>query len=173
MGTLTVPLEGRRAFVQSFWLTLSVLAAAPWLAAGWWLRAPGLAAAGLALAVVVALPAALRREIAWRGYHAWNHRIVAPFRSTATRILLRICFSLVIVAVGRSGRSGAMRANVRPSWETRTPLPLDAYDTPTYLRWAWRTGNLWSVSMLPFLAVLRRLPSEDARAAQANIYTLF
>jgi hypothetical protein len=186
---LTLPSQERRALLQGFWFTLSAMAAAPWLALAWWSHVAGFVAAGVGAAVLIGLVPFVHEDVAWRAYSAWNRRLVRPFASTAARVVMRICFFIVFVAVGQAGsRMLAVHAGASTSWTSRGSLPRDAYRTlfaaasaggasrgwiPDYLRWAGQTGNLWAVSLLPFIAVLRLLPRDEEKASQANIYTLF
>ena len=74
------------------------------------------------------------------------------------------------------------------SWERRSSLPDEAYGLPYvgrgeasagtgwirgYISWAIRSGNAWSISLLPFLWLLRLLSDREEKALEANIYTLF
>jgi hypothetical protein len=190
MNILTLPSQERRALVRSFWLTLSMLSLVPWLVLAWWFRAAGFVAAGVVAAALLALIALLHEDVVWRVYRAWNRRLVRPFGSAAARAVMRICYFIVFFAVGAAGSRMplATRHGASTTWTPRGSLPRDAYRTlfgaaspggapgawiPDYVRWARQTGNLWSVSLLPFLAVLRLLPREGESAPQANIYTLF
>ena len=189
MITLTLPSQNRRASLRAFWLTLGVLTAAPGFAAAWWFRDGTLVAAGLAGAVVVGSIGYVREEFARRLYAAWNRRLVRPLSALAARIVMAICFFIVLVAAGRArARLSLTQAGAALVWTPRASLPTDAYSglfaaaspdgssgawVAHYLRWARRTDNLWSVALLPFLAMLKCLASEPEQVAPANIYTLF
>jgi hypothetical protein len=43
----------------------------------------------------------------------------------------------------------------------------------SYLRWAWQSGNLWAVFLLPYLILLKIFRSEGESHLASNIYTLF
>ena len=190
MITLTLPSQERRTLVRSFWFALSALAAVPWLALAWWFHAAEFAAAALGIAVLVCLVPIVHQDFGWRVYRAWNPRLVRPLASIAARVLMAICFFVVVVATSRAGSRLTLAApgGAPTSWVPRSSLPRDAYrmlfdaGSPggtsgawisDYLRWARQTGNLWSVSLLPFLAVLRLLPPDEDKVSQGNIYTLF
>jgi hypothetical protein len=189
MNALTLPVPHRRASLRGFWLTLGALTAALGFASAWWNQGGTFVAAGLAGALAVGSVGYVRETFARRVYRAWNRRLVRPFNALAARIVMAICFFIVLVAAGRARarmflpqRGGAM------AWTRRESLPVDAYAAlfagaspdgqsgawlAHYLRWASRTGNLWSVALLPFLAMLTCLAAEPEKGPPANIYTLF
>ena len=188
MIALTLPEQDRRASLRGFWLTLGALTAGLGVAVAWWSREVTLVAAAVAAAVVVGSVGYVRQGFARRVYRAWNRRLVRPFNALAARIVMAICFFIVLVAAGTARarmlpqRGGAM------VWTRRASLPIEAYSAlfagaspdgqsgawlAHYLGWARRTGNLWSVALLPFLAMLKCLASEPEKGPPANIYTLF
>lgn len=190
MIALTLPSEERRTLVRGFWFALSALAPVPWLALAWWFHAAGFVAAGLGAAVLVGSIAFVHEDFVWRVYRAWNRRLVRPFASTAARVVMGICFFVIFIAAGKAGSRLllSVRGGASTSWTSRGSLSRDAYRSlfaaaspgdasrgwiPDYLGWAWQTGNLWGVSLVPFLAILRLLPRDEEKASQANIYTLF
>ena len=189
MMTLTLPSPNRRASVRAFWLTLGVMTAASGFAAAWWFRDGTSLAAALTAAVVVGSIGYVREELARRVYAAWNRRLVRPLSALAARVVMAICFFIVLVAAGRArARMGLSAAGAALVWTPRASLPTDAYPglfaaaspdgssgawVAHYLRWARQTDNLWSVALLPFLAMLKCLASEPEKVAPANIYTLF
>jgi hypothetical protein len=186
--TLTLPGQGRRACIRGFWLTLGLLLAAPFLLAGWWLESSVFVVAAIAVALLTASPALASERFARRGYHAWNARVVRPSSVLVTRAVLAICFFIIFLAVGRVPSKTRVAVAGGTRWSPRRSLEPNAYRLPYaaaaaddgstgwiagYLRWAWRTGNTWSVSLLPFLIVLKLLPQDGDNAPLANIYTLF
>lgn len=187
MVTLTIPAENRRALLRSFWLTLALLAAGSSLMLAWLSGAGAFASLGLGAAVIAGSIPFLNEGVAWRLYRAWNRRLVRPLSDAAARFVMAICFFVVVVAAGRAGRPMAPNGR-KAGWTARGSLPIGAYRelfaaaSPAsrsrgwardYVRWARQTGNLWAVSLLPFLAVLGILAGERQNAAPANIYTLF
>jgi hypothetical protein len=104
-------------------------------------------------------------------------------------MVLRVCFFLVFVAVGRTATRRTVASPISGSaWIPRTALPRDAYSMPfaspspdaasgawmaDYVRWARATDNRWALSLLPYLAVLRLLGGDDRKSPERNIYTLF
>jgi hypothetical protein len=188
--TVALPSEERRALVRAFWLTISGLTALPWLAVAWWAHEPVFALAGAVAAVLIGFVNSIREGFVWRVYRAWNRRLVQPFVSTASRVVIAVCFFVILVAVGRAGSRMrlAVGGGASTSWASRTSLARETYRTlfaeafsgradagwiANYWRWATQTGNFWAVSLLPFLAVLKLLTGEEEKAVQANIYTLF
>jgi hypothetical protein len=188
MITLTLPSEERRVFLRSFWIALSGLAVMPWLILAWALRAPQFGIAAAASAVLMGAVPFFREDLAWRVYRAWNRRLVDPFGAAAGDVVMRICFGIIYVATA-SGGSRLPRVDGRAvtSWTTRGSLPPDSYRSlfaaassggrggwvRDYVWWARQTGNLWSLSLLPYLGTLRLVTRKEERAVQANIYTLF
>jgi hypothetical protein len=184
---LTLPVQGRRAFVQSFWWTL----AAAWLGAA--TVAALILGVPLAIALAATVPTAALVALvpftagtfARRAYHAWNGRLARPLAIVIAAAVARIVYFVVFAAVGRSGPRRGVAAS---RWTPREPLKADAYQAPfaaavrdpvssgwvsAYVRWARTHGQLWSVALLPFLATLSLLPTDEVEPPQANIYTLF
>ena len=82
--------------------------------------------------------------------------------------------------------TAAIAAVAASLWTTRRSLDSSEYRhvfvtgtvhtggwIANYAAWAWQSGNLWALSLMPFLMMLRFLPSDEERIDQANIYTLF
>jgi hypothetical protein len=170
----------RRAMLRSFALvSFSVAAASAVLVAARlhrpWMEAAACLAAVGAAAVVWFAPAAMERP-----YRGWNRFVVEPFQRVATAVILQACFFLLLGAVGRARRH-VVRESGHPrqqsSWKPLEPAPVDADADGSwmirYARWAARTNNLWSLALVPFLALLDLVSEEHRAAAQANIYTLF
>ena len=188
MLTLTVPSDERRVQVRSFWCLLSTVVAVLGLIVARWLHAPTFVTFLGVLFVMAAAPL-VRPALVSRVYRAWNRRLVNPFANVAAKYVTKVTFLLVFIAVGKiaapKNRRGPRSAS---TWSARGSLPSSAYAAPyaghgssprggrwiaEYVRWATRTGNLWSVSLLPYFLVLRLLsPGEETSVAE-NIYTLF
>ncbi len=190
MMTIALPLEERRVLARSLWFTLSAFTAIVFTVAAAWsgVRLPLLV--GVILATLLAAAAFAAPGLVWRIYRAWNRRLVWPAGRLSVRLVTAICYFVSIAAVGRAGS----RLSRKPSapgvsgWTARQPLGRDSYGATyasaasgtgrrgwiaDYVLWARRTNNLWSVSLLPFLLILRSLPDERETDAPQNIYTLF
>jgi hypothetical protein len=188
MIPLTLPAEERRLYVRSFWITLTALAALPWLALSVWTQSVLMAAIGLALAAIAGLVIVVREKVVWTLYRHWNYRLVRPVSRLIARLVTATCFFVIFVAVGKTSAARIVQQGRPLAWTPRATLPPDAYGAMfagvtsgsssgpwvvDYLSWAWRSGNLWCVSLLPFLMVLRLLPRKQTTATPANVYTLF
>lgn len=184
---ISLPSDERRVLVRAFWLTVSSLLTLPWLVLAFstyhrWPMVVGVAAAGLA-----AFVALVREDLVWRVYRAWNRRLVRPIASAGSAAVLRICYSVVVLAAKARARQGAV-TDRHSSWVSRRSLPVDAYSAlfagaradaasggwvRDYIRWAKRTHNLWATSLLPFLALLKVLSEDKPQVSHENVYTLF
>jgi hypothetical protein len=175
---ITLPPSHRRTALRSFWASIAVgtaiCAALFAYALGW--RVP--LAWGIAGMVVVGSFAFTQEQLARRLYNAWNNRLVLPVSEWCARYVMRLCFFVVFVAAGRAGSAitSSPAAGVT-GWEPRGPagvsLALRGGWIRAYATWAVRSGNAWSLSLLPFLLLLRVLAVERDSAAAVNIYTLF
>ena len=188
MTPLTLPPEDRRTVVRTFWIVISlILGTALWLV-GCWFQAPLPLAIGLTAGTASASLAFVNHEFARRLYRAWNRRFIRPFANTASRFVMGICFFIIFVATGAKGSRFRFGGHAATTWERRGSLPDNAYGLPyvseeglpqgigwmrAYLCWAIRSGNGWSITLLPFLWFLRLLSYEEKKPFAANIYTLF
>jgi hypothetical protein len=188
MIPLSLPSEDRRTILRSFWLVISLIFGAGFWLVGWWFQVPLSLAIGLISGTACGLLVFLNQEFVRRLYRAWNQRLVHPFANLASRTVMGICFFIIFVATGRAGARVRLRKDGVTTWERRNSLSSDAYEFPfvregrlagrpgwirAYLNWAVRSGNAWSISLLPFLWFLRLLSGEEEKALEANIYTLF
>jgi hypothetical protein len=184
---ISLPSEARRVLVRAFWLTSSTTFVLPWCVLALWTRQTWPLIVGAVAAGLAGLVALIREDLAWRIYGAWNRRLVRPFASIASRAVLAICYSVVVLAAKAGAQQSAV-TDPHSSWISRRSLPGDAYDAlfvgaradaasrgwvRNYMRWATRTHNLWATSLLPFLAILKLLSEDEPETSHANIYTLF
>lgn len=187
MIPLTLPQEDRRTALRSFWLVLSLLLGATFWVVGWLLEVPFAWGVGLIAGLAGGTMVFLNEELVRRFYNAWNRRLIRPIAALASSAVTGICFFIIFAAVGRVGSRLQIGGRTATNWESRKTLSGDAYGflfairngtvTETgwmgnYIRWAVRSGNMWSISLLPFLSFLRLLSNEQKSAA-TNIYTLF
>lgn len=183
MIPLTLPVEERRVFLRSFWIVIAVgCGAATWGLASL-LRLPFAPILGLVpLAAFLAVPFANER-IARRIYGAWNRRVAERIGRITNAVILRICLFIVFAAVGRGGSRFRLQVDSNASlWSSKRKvndvinlMPAQAATgwIRPYIGWAWRSGNAWAVVLIPFFCLLRMTSTEQQRAAEGNIYTLF
>jgi hypothetical protein len=189
MLALTLPSDERRAHVTSFWCLLGGVVTLFCVLAASWLHVPMFATCLAIIFVGVAALALIRPHFAGRVYRAWNRRIANPFARRAANIVTKIAFFMVFLAVGKATRPRNFpdAGHTSTQWIPRESLSPTAYGAlyaapgawrnggwiAEYVRWARRTGNLWSVSLLPYFVLLMLLHRDEETAAPANIYTLF
>lgn len=146
-----------------------------------WLLCTVGCAGALLLAQLIAPP------LAEALYDLWNRlarRCVRPLRI----VIAGICYFVVVAVVGLAGARLEVRRNRQdPSqWRPKGTLRSHEYGSTfagegiagrswirSYLRWSVESGNLWAVTLLPFLVLLAWLGEEEEAEFPANIYTLF
>jgi hypothetical protein len=188
MISLALPLGHRRTVVRSFWLVISLTCAIGVWLVGSLLNLPISWALGVIGGTAVGLLVFVQEEFVHRLYRAWNSRLVRPLARLISTGVMGICLFIIFVATGRAGSRLRLGGHADTTWELRTSLPDNAYELPFasqgrfsiktgwirgYLRWAIRSGNVWSISLIPFLCFLRMLSTEEQTALEGNIYTLF
>jgi hypothetical protein len=180
----------RRAWLQSFWIAVSLAIGSMASILGAWYISPPWFTSGAVLALVMAVPGLVRPQIASLPYRAWN-RLARQFVRVARLWATGVCFFIVFVTVGLTG-SHARLAPPTPNgslWLARRPLEPTASGyacdgvphefvqkgwITAYCAWARQSDNLWAVCLLPFLLLLSSLENdENQNPVAANIYTLF
>jgi hypothetical protein len=120
-------------------------------------------------------------------YEFWNDRLVRPFAELGVRILVRILFYTVFVPTGRRRAERAVVAGQGSLWRPRMSLDPSLYPAMSstgrrgetfswrreYQAWASSAGNLWALSLLPLLLMLRFCSVPQEKATEKNNYTLF
>jgi hypothetical protein len=188
MIALTLPSEDRRTVLRSFWLVFTLISGTGlWLVGGWF-HVPFSLIIGLIGGACCGLLVFVNQEFVRRLYRAWNRRLVRPFVDLASRAVMGICFFIIFLATGSAGSRIRLRGYAATTWQFRSSLPGHAYEllfasqgelsarvgwVRSYLYWAVRSGNAWSISLIPFLWFLRLLSGEKEKALETNIYTLF
>lgn len=188
MIPLTLPSEDRRTLLRSFWLVISLgFAMAVWLVC-WTIQIPFPWVLGIAAGIACGSAAFVAEEFVRRLYRAWNRRLVRPLGDLASHGVMTVLFFVVFVVASRLGSRVRLDGPAGTTWEPRGSLPNNAYELlfagqgslpekagwmRGYIHWALRTGNTWSISLLPFLWLLRLLSDSEQKATEANIYTLF
>jgi hypothetical protein len=188
MIPLTLPPEARRSVLYSFWLVISLIVGSGLWAVASLIRLPFAGIVGLLAGSACAALVVVDQTLTRRLYHAWDRRIAHPCARLASELLMRVCFFIIFVATRTMGSRLRLRENRNSAWKARSSLPNQAYLRPdahdghalaqsgwlrSYVSWAFRTGNAWTLALLPFLCLLRLLSGKQEKALEANIYTLF
>lgn len=186
---MLLPYRPRRAYLMGFTLALALLGGA--LLAG---------ALALALSPVWAL-AALPAALAWAAlgmrvpgvsyflYRVWN-RLGGDVDRVTASVLSAICFYVVLTVTRLAG--AGLRLSPKPGepsgWVAHQPQDPAGYIHEFvsevrrtrsrswlggYLSWAWSSGNLWAVCLVPFLAWLRLTRRPTTAIVPADVYTLY
>lgn len=150
---------------------------------------------GVAAAVGITITA-VTVYAAWKGpnrfdgvYNLWN-RVAKAYARRARTVTIAVCFFTIIAAAGLTG--GALDLRLRPEggtdsrWTGRTTVSPEEYpgqgrglrsarsgslgDLST---WATRSGNGWTLFLMPFLALVSAFDIRDNVAAPDGIYTLY
>lgn len=186
---IILPSPPRRASLISFWLAISVICGLLFGVFSSLLISPRLLGTGAILTFVLALPGLLWPSAISIPYKVWN-KLAHYFSQVAVLLLNGICFYIVLVAVGRTGSSLLLTRppSGKSLWVPRKTLSSDAYPSQYWLRapethdkpwfvtfclWAKNSGNLWAVSLLPFLILLSAFEIHAGRRLPTNIYTLY
>lgn len=158
-----------------------------WLV-GWLLNLPVPWALGVIGGIALALLAFVQEEFVRRLYGAWHWKLIRPLARLTSNAVMGICLFIIFVGTGRAGSRLRFGGHADTTWEPRNSLPSDAYGLPFagrgefsaktgwirgYIHWAIRSRNVWSLLLIPFLCFLRMLSTEEQKAVEENIYTLF
>ena len=186
---IILPTPPRRAWLISFWLTLTIgsgllmgIFFLLFLSPSW----AFLAIIGIFATAPIGF---VRQRVVSSVYRFWN-RLAFHVCRFAELILTAICFFFIFAAVGLIGsklqitRPTVHRSQWRPrktlpargyvhQYESLSEKPLGAWWIRNYLSWARHTGNLWAVPLLPFLILLRMVGQDRNTKFVSNIYTLF
>ncbi len=178
----------RRACLRSFglvvsfvvWCLLGILSALA--------KSPLGVASGSVIVIVLVSLSILRPSWISIPYRLWN-RLAYEFTRFARWWLIGVCFYVIFTIVGRS-KSALWLARPNTSvWESRENQPyLAKCSRPgvtteefseqsrftSFLAWAKRPDNWWTLCLLPFLVLLSALEIEqEQRDFPSNVYTLF
>jgi hypothetical protein len=187
MMRLVVPARPRRAAIRGFWLTMGI-----WAGLITALLVPLGIASRLGTAILAAglvfLGAQFRPREAAQLYRLWA-RVSRLYARITRLVLLRLCHGVVLLGVGRAGSTLQLaRPRVDESlWAQRSTLAIEAYQNQfealngtvprgpwaTMATWAIRSGNVWTLVLVPFLALIAALETDDRQQFPAGIYTLF
>ena len=189
---ITLPTHGRRHWVAAFAKAYTVLlvasgavlgAAVSWLASIASLPvAMGVGAgAGLLFAAILFGSPSSRK----RSYDVWarlSRRVSSALAGYATRLL----FGVVTVAgVGGSRFELQRPRGATSNWKPKAPVPAAAYvsqhGTPdstsgwmrSYVSWGLKEGGLWVLFVLPLVALLGWVQTQEKGSFGGNVYTLY
>ena len=183
---LTLPNALRRAELRSFCLTVSGIALmALVLITGFsWMFVYAAAAILCGCLVGLVYPGLVRIP-----YRIWNKsaKLYARF---ACVTVMAVSFYLIVRFLGLATPSGQFSAPSPPSssWVPHGPVSTPAYGSLYQtsddlsvrapwplgvLAWAWRTGNIPALFLLPFLIMISIFQPEEEATQVSDIYTLF
>lgn len=178
----------RRAWLTSFGVASGFLSGAGICAVAWWTGSPSAFLAGALAFLVPSLVGAVLPQtmiIPYRGFA----KLARIYAGAARKWIICACYLVVLTAVGGLGSSLDLReGRTRNSlWARRSTLSAATYASQhhsqrgrssggwirTFTSWTVRSGNLWALSILPFLVMLAALEFEEHRDVPSDIYTLF
>jgi len=187
--TIILLYHNRRAWLRSFWLTMS---AALGILAGllmWGFPAGTRVVVGLVVTVIVALPGVFRPGLARQALRAWN-ALARLFARAGTAWLTAVCFYVVIRAMRGTGSSLGPHPPA-PGDSLWTPWPEGSAGRTLadgivaarvagsgwvrdFTAWVRSSRNSWGLALLPMLLVLSTLETaQDVEAPPPGIYTLY
>jgi hypothetical protein len=173
------------AFLLSIIVTSLAVAAAAAVLLGQW----GLLGLAAALSPVLALVAANPQATA-AFYRAWNGAS-RTYSGAASVVLVAVAFYVLVLSARVGASSEDLLATDRDGgrWRSQATQPYDSYPSEsrfripqsvgplrTFTGWAWRSGNVWSVGLVPTIWLVRSLDTSDiekSRDLPAANYTLY
>jgi hypothetical protein len=184
--TMTLPNTLRRAELRSFCLAWSgialiVLALVTGFSGVFVYAAPAILCGCL---VGLVYPGLIRIP-----YRIWN-KSAKLFARFACVYIMALSFHLIVRWAGLAAPSGecSKPGTASSSWVPHGPATTPAYGSQYqaadacsaraswpvgYLAWAWRTGNITAIFLLPFLMMLSVFQPEEEASQLSDIYTLF
>ena len=173
----------RRAFQLAVGILVAAVAAAVWLSVGpaGWAAAAGLASFTMWMTIGYAVP-----RFVDRAYDGWNR--MASLVARAGRLWVTAPLFAVVSLVGRAGSRLPVHGlgSRGAAWTPKPTAPPQSYSSQgtsgkggddhwlvQLARWAFRSGNEWSVLILPLLATLRLVHGRISSSLSAKNYTLY
>ena len=167
------------SFGLAFALSLgAVVFAVCWTVLGWAVSlATGSGVSAVLVAIAVARPESYRAL-----YHLWR-RASRKAAGIVRDLALWTLYHLMM----RAAALGAPGDLAGGDWDPRSRLPGEAYLStdsaiedatrhrwaPSLANWGRRRGRIWVILLLPHLALIRALSSEESGSTPVNIYTLY
>jgi hypothetical protein len=184
---ITLPAQPRAAHLRAFWFALCALIG---LGTGIFLIFVdvhhGLAIWTISI-VFLLLSGMVAPDRVQRFYLMWNRGARFVSREIS-RILMAVCFFIIVAAVGLAGARFARKVPepVSSGWQRRGPERQDdnlpsfpgqanekAEWVRAYMHWTRRSSNLWALVLLPFLMLLSLVSKVEDDAPPTHVYTLF
>jgi hypothetical protein len=182
-----LPPRPQRAWLQSFWLALSLMQATLIAVLSWLYGTQFLV--WEAVAALLLIPGMIWPEILAWPYRAWN-KLARTHAGFAEALILKVSFLTIIVPTAWVGSN--LRLD-RPQFETSLWVPRQSLPAAAckelqsmtgeshrdnwiarYVTWACRSRQMWRLALLPFLVLLSWFQTqEEDMALPENIYTLF
>jgi hypothetical protein len=186
---ILLPATHRRAMLRSFWLIICFLTGLVTAIVAWSLGWPWPVGIALSVGALLASLVLIQENVVWFFYRAWNV-FVKMFAAIARQIATWVCYFIVFGVVGRAGSHFPLIASRASGsfWIKRDLLahnalresPAANIGTPRrlgwirdYFRWTIHSGNVWAITLLPFLVILQTCSKPQAETKEFNIYTLF
>lgn len=190
---ITLPTHARRHWVTAFAkaLTALLIASCAVLGAGlWWIMSSGspLAGAGVGAALGIVMSALLFATDASRrrSYDVWV-RMSRRISSALAAYLTRLLFGVIAVAgIGGSRFELRRPRGASTNWRPKQPVPGEAYvsqhgspDAPdmgwirAYVSWGLKDGGVWVLFVLPLIALLGWVQTQEKGSFGGNVYTLY
>jgi hypothetical protein len=175
--------------LRSFWLIICVLMALVTAIVAWSLGWPWPVGIALSVGALLASLVLIQENVVWFFYRAWNV-FVKMFAAISRQVATRVCYFIVFGVVGRAGSHFPLTASrasgsfwikrdllvhnvFRESLATNIGSPRRLDWIHDYFRWTIRSGNMWAITLLPFLVILWICSKPQAETKELNIYTLF
>lgn len=187
---IELPNPTHQAWLRSFWLIFSTfwgfligITLALMILPAW-------SGFGVLAAVLIFLPGMWRpHAVVDKPYRAWN-KLAHSFAEASQVAITGVVFYIIFLITGPSRKSLRLdRPEAAESgWIPRETLSPDAYhaqyDAVTrsanernwlhnYTLWTMHSGNLWALSLVPFLALLAALGTKKQENVPVDTYTLF
>jgi hypothetical protein len=149
------------------------------------LTTPIVGIAGIVISALF-LIASVRADGAYRLYHAYN--VGTGIYARLMRAVAQLACFTIVASARLTGTSLVVALPGSDSmWTPKGSLPADAYVNPYafssvpggrgwmrgYIRWARHTHNMWALTLLPFLVVLRSAQQSADHSIRGEIYSLY
>ena len=184
-NVLTLPNALRRAELRSFCSALSIITI---IVLALITRFSGTLTYVAAAIVCLCVVGLLSPQLVRLPYRIWN-KSAKLYAHYACVYIMAVSFQLIVRLIGAAARQEEqLKSSPSSSWVQRDLGPAPAYGSQyqisdegsvrahwpiAVLRWAWRTGNLLAVFLLPFLMMIALFQPDEEASNVSDIYTLF
>lgn len=186
---IIMPSRPTQSFVNNFWSVICAsfvvfLSGILFPLLGWY-------GIGIGVIIFLVLHVVGRRwkSVASLFYAKWN-QLAKGYANISRWWIERIFFFLILRTVGLWDSSSplSLSSPTCSMWKRRNTLFPDSEKkhfsnnlsqrrskgwVGEYVSWAWKSGNVWAVWLIPFLLILTPLEMDEPSARADNIYTLF